>query len=105
MMQLGGTSLVLIAARGEVIVEGDNQRVGPVTYNAGGEVRAYERGEETFSRALIRTQSSIPEGGSGRSQKKLCWDRMARPKTGSTDTWPIGSGGSHFSQYIGLWGG
>jgi hypothetical protein len=46
--QLGDTSLVLIAARGEVIVEGENQRVGAVTYNAGGEVRAYNRGKETF---------------------------------------------------------
>lgn len=46
--ELGGTSLVLIAARGEVIVDGDSRRVGPVTYNAGGEVRVYDRGEEEF---------------------------------------------------------
>jgi hypothetical protein len=46
---VGGTGLVLIAARGDVTVEGINRRVGEVTYNAGGEVRVYERGEEQFS--------------------------------------------------------
>ncbi len=47
--QLAGTSLVLIAARGEVFVKGDSQRAGAVIYSAGGEVRAYDRGNETFS--------------------------------------------------------
>lgn len=46
---LGGTSVVLVAARGAVIVEGTNRRVGPVTYDAGGEVRAFDRGSQTFS--------------------------------------------------------
>jgi hypothetical protein len=41
--------LVLVAQRGTVEVEGVNQRVGPVTYDSGGEVRAFERGEHTFS--------------------------------------------------------
>lgn len=46
--KLGETSLVLIASRGDITVDGVNQRAGEVTYNAGGEVRAYDRGEETF---------------------------------------------------------
>ena len=47
--QLGGTSLVLIAGRGEVFVKGDDQRAGAVIYSAGGEVRAYDRGQEEFT--------------------------------------------------------
>ena len=47
--ELAGTPLVLIAARGEVIVDGNNSRVGEVSYNAGGEVRAYDRGQELFT--------------------------------------------------------
>jgi hypothetical protein len=46
---LGETPLVLVAQRGAVEVDGVNRRVGPVTYDSGGEVRAYERGEHTFS--------------------------------------------------------
>ena len=45
---LGDAELVLIATRGEIFVGGENQRVGSVTYNAGGEVRAYNRQDETF---------------------------------------------------------
>jgi hypothetical protein len=42
---IGETHLVLIAARGDLTVD-----AGPAaTYNTGGEVRAYDRGEETFS--------------------------------------------------------
>jgi hypothetical protein len=42
---IGGTNLVLVATRGDVTVQS-----GPLTtYNAGGEVRAYNRGEETFA--------------------------------------------------------
>ena len=46
---IGGTNLLLVAPRGVVQVDGDNQYVGPVTYQAGGEVRAFERGERQFS--------------------------------------------------------
>lgn len=46
---LGETALVLIAQRGSVKVEGFNQRVGPVSYDSGGEVRAFERGNHVFS--------------------------------------------------------
>ena len=47
---IGQTDLVLIASRGEITVNGENQRVGQVAYNAGSEVRAYARtGGETFS--------------------------------------------------------
>ncbi|MFQ5990215.1 MAG: hypothetical protein ACE5K9_09915, partial [Candidatus Methylomirabilales bacterium] len=34
--------------RGTVTVDGTNRRVGRVTYDAGGEVRAYHRGAESF---------------------------------------------------------
>ncbi len=43
------TNLVLIAPHDLIEVEGDNQFIGQVTYQAGGEVRAYERGEHQFS--------------------------------------------------------
>jgi hypothetical protein len=46
---IGGTSVVLIAPRGNVTVDGNNLRIGKVSYDAGGEVRAYNRGGETFS--------------------------------------------------------
>jgi hypothetical protein len=46
---IAGTNLVLIASRGTIDVSGFNQFVGSVTYTAGGEVRAYERGEFVFN--------------------------------------------------------
>jgi hypothetical protein len=46
---VGNTAVVLIATRGDITVDGENQRVGTVSYNAGGEVRAYRRGDETFT--------------------------------------------------------
>ena len=46
---LGETSLVLVASRGTVNVEGVSLRDGPAAYEAGGEVRAFDRGAETFS--------------------------------------------------------
>jgi hypothetical protein len=45
---IGGTPIVLIASRGEITVDGINQRIGPVSYDAGGEIRAYQRNDETF---------------------------------------------------------
>jgi hypothetical protein len=45
---VGDVPVVLIAPRGDITVDGENQRVGSVSYNAGGEVRAYRRGDETF---------------------------------------------------------
>jgi len=46
---LGSLSLVLVATRGDITVQGDSYRAGQVLYNAGGEVRAYERREHVFS--------------------------------------------------------
>ena len=46
---LAGQNLVLIASRGEVLVNGSNVRVGDVRYAAGAEVRAYMRGEQIFT--------------------------------------------------------
>lgn len=45
---IGETAVVLIATRGEINVTGLSRRAGEVTYNAGGEVRAYERGAHIF---------------------------------------------------------
>jgi hypothetical protein len=45
---LANTNVVLIAPAAPVKVDGDNRFVGEVTYQAGAEVRAYERGEHTF---------------------------------------------------------
>ncbi len=46
---LADTAVTLIAARGIVESEGQSRRAGPVTYSSGAEVRAYARGDETFS--------------------------------------------------------
>ncbi|HEX6385661.1 MAG TPA: DUF3179 domain-containing protein [Anaerolineae bacterium] len=46
---IGQTNVVLVATRGVIDVDGESLRSGPVTYTAGGEVRAYDRGDETFS--------------------------------------------------------
>jgi hypothetical protein len=50
--EVGNTPVVLLATRGTVTVEGLSRRIGPVTYDAGGEVRAYDRGERTFAPGL-----------------------------------------------------
>ena len=47
--ELAGTNVVLVANRGQVVVQGENRRVGAVTYDSGGEVRAYDRGDEEFA--------------------------------------------------------
>ncbi len=46
---VGETAVTIIANRGIITVEGDSYRAGAVTYTAGGEVRAYERGDNEFS--------------------------------------------------------
>ncbi len=46
---VGQTSIVLIATRGNIMVDGVSQRRGEVTYDAGGEVRAYSRADQIFS--------------------------------------------------------
>ena len=46
---IGDTNVVLVAARGRVTVNGESLQAGEVTYDAGGEVRAFERGQETFT--------------------------------------------------------
>lgn len=46
---LGATAVVLLAPREVIEVAGDSLRVGPVRYAAGSAVRAYERGNHTFS--------------------------------------------------------
>ncbi len=51
---VGETPVVLVAQRGTVQVDGQNRRAGPVTYDSGGEVRAYLRGAHSFSPAPDR---------------------------------------------------
>ncbi|MGH2620716.1 MAG: DUF3179 domain-containing protein [Anaerolineales bacterium] len=46
---IGATNLVLVATRGRVTVNGDSLQAGAVTYDSGGEVRAFLRADETFS--------------------------------------------------------
>ena len=46
---VGETAVTLIAAGEIVEVEGTSQRVGPVTYTSGAEIRAFARGDHTFS--------------------------------------------------------
>jgi hypothetical protein len=50
---IGETAIVLVATRGDITVNGINQRVGEISYNAGGEVRAYNRLGNTFSQGLV----------------------------------------------------
>jgi hypothetical protein len=45
---LADTPIVLVAQRGSIEVDGADMRTGSVVYDAGGEVRAYLRGEEVF---------------------------------------------------------
>ena len=46
---VGERPVVLVAARGEVVTDGSHQLVGPVSYNSGGEVRAFARGDRIFA--------------------------------------------------------
>jgi len=46
---VGDMPVVIVATRGIVNVSGSSTREGPVNYIAGSEVRAYNRGAETFS--------------------------------------------------------
>lgn len=46
---VGETAVVLVASDEIVEVDGYNPRAGAVTYTAGGEARAYERGHHTFA--------------------------------------------------------
>lgn len=45
---IGQTPVVLVAARDTVTVDGVDRRSGSVTYTNGGEVRAFDRGQEYF---------------------------------------------------------
>ncbi len=49
---VGETAVVLVAARGIVEAAGERLRGGPVSYQAGAEVRAFERGEHSFAAGL-----------------------------------------------------
>jgi hypothetical protein len=46
---VGETAVVLVAPGEMIAVNGNNRRVGAVRYDAGSEVRAYDRGGHTFS--------------------------------------------------------
>ena len=46
---VGEQPVVLVAARGEVTTEGAHDIIGPLVYNSGGEVRAFDRGDRTFT--------------------------------------------------------
>jgi len=46
---VGETAVVLVATQGTVTVDGQDRRVGAVSYTNGGEVRAYERGAFQFT--------------------------------------------------------
>lgn len=47
--QVGSVPLVLVMTRGRVTVEGESLRAGPVSYDSGGEVRAFRRGDREFT--------------------------------------------------------
>lgn len=60
---LAGNLIVLVAQRGSVTVEGESLRTGEVTYDSGGEVRAYVRGDETYSPGETPDQVLDESGG------------------------------------------
>jgi hypothetical protein len=59
---VGDTNLLLVASRGRVTVNGSSLQAGNVTYDAGGEVRAFLRGDEAFSPGT-RPDTVIDERG------------------------------------------
>ena len=46
---VGERPVVLVAARGDVETLGISREFGPVIYDSGGEVRAFDRGDQTFA--------------------------------------------------------
>jgi len=60
---VGGTNVVLVAARGRVTVNGSSIRAGSVTYDAGGEVRAFLSGAEMFSAGASADELLDARGG------------------------------------------
>ena len=46
---VGDRPVVLVAARGRIQTEGFHDRIGPIAYASGGEVRAFDRGEQSFT--------------------------------------------------------
>lgn len=60
---VGETNVVLVAARGRVTVNGESIRSGSVTYDAGGEVRAFLRGAETFTAGASADELLDARGG------------------------------------------
>lgn len=59
---IGETNVVLVARRGRVTVSGRSRIAGEVTYDAGGEVRAYDRGQESF-RPGSSSEELLDSGG------------------------------------------
>ncbi|MEM9777568.1 MAG: DUF3179 domain-containing protein, partial [Chloroflexota bacterium] len=47
--EIDGTAVVLVAASSEVNVHGYSYQLEYITYSVGGEIRAFERGDQTFS--------------------------------------------------------
>jgi hypothetical protein len=56
------TTVVLIAPRDQILIEGQSRRAGSVTYSPGTEVRAYERGDYLFT-AGPDEQTLLDENG------------------------------------------
>jgi len=64
--RLGDEGIVLVANSGRIEVEGFNQRVGPVRYDAGGTVRAYATEGEGFKLGPDEETLTDAQGGSWR---------------------------------------
>ncbi len=62
---IGEVEVVLVATRGQVEVEGSSLRLGVVNYNAGGEVRAYQRAGWIFAAG--------PDAGTLSDQNGALW--------------------------------
>ncbi len=62
---VGERPVVLVAARGEVVSSGEDA-YGPLAYNSGGEVRAFDRGDWTFAPGAEPDALLDPSGGEWR---------------------------------------
>ena len=73
---VGDRPVVLVAARGRIQTEGFHDRIGPIAYASGGEVRAFERGEQSF------TPTDGPGSVARRDRRRVARHRggAARPR-------------------------
>ena len=91
---VGDRPVVLVAARGRIQTEGFHDRIGPIAYASGGEVRAFERGEQSSRPVTGPTCCSTRPAASGASPRRRCSAPAPSASSASTATSPTGSAGT-----------